>query len=157
MVLEDSVVNGLNEYELSKNQNVKIESFSRHTTEDRLGIVKSATRCKPDGIIIHTETNGITRDMNMMKSIKKIVKSIRDCSEYMQVSLSGIINREDDNYSDKISEINTRMASYSKVQGLIFININNMNGTCLNRGRLHLNKKGYSKFSLNLIESVKSI
>ena len=48
------------------------------------------------------------------------------------------------------------MASDSEGQGLIFIN-NNIDGTCLNRGRLHLNKKGYSKFSLNLIELMKSI
>ena len=85
------------------------------------------------------------------------MNSIRDCSENTQVLLSGIINREDGNYIDKISEINTKMASYREGQGRIFINNNNIDGTCLNRGRLHLNKKGYSKFSLNLIQSMKSM
>ena len=47
------------------------------------------------------------------------------------------------------------MTSYSEGQRLIFIN--NIDGTCLNRGRLHSNKKDYSKFSLNLIESIKGI
>ena len=84
------------------------------------------------------------------------MKSIGDCSENTQVLLSGIINREDGNYNDKISEKNTRMTSYSEGQRLIFIN-NNIDGTCLNRGRLHSNKKDYSKFSLNLIESIKDI
>ena len=46
--------------------------------------------------------------------------------------------------------------SQKKVQGLIFINDHNIDGTCLNRGRLHLDKIDYSKFSLNLIESMKS-
>ena len=41
------------------------------------------------------------------------MKLIRDCSENTQVLFSGIINREDRNHSDKISEINTRMASYN--------------------------------------------
>ena len=49
------------------------------------------------------------------------------------------------------------MASYSEGQRLLFIDNDNVDGTCLNRGRLHLNKTGYSKFSLNLIESMKSI
>ena len=49
------------------------------------------------------------------------------------------------------------MASYSEGQGLIFINKNNINRTCLNTGRSHLNKKGYSKFLLNLIELIKSL
>ena len=38
------------------------------------------------------------------------MKQIRDCSENMQVLLHGIINLEDGDYNDKISEINTRMA-----------------------------------------------
>ena len=92
-----------------------------------------------------------------MKNIRKIVKSIRDCSGNTQLLFSGIINREDWNYNDKISEINTRMASYSEGQKLIFINNNNINRTCLNRLTLHLNNRGYSKFSLDLIESMKSI
>ena len=85
------------------------------------------------------------------------MKSVRDCSENTQVLLSGIISREDGNYINKISELNTKMASYREGQGRIFINDNNIDGTCLNRGRLHLNKKDYSKFSLNLIQSMKSM
>ena len=51
------------------------------------------------------------------------------------------------------------MASYCEGQGLIFINNNNIDSTCFNRWTLSLllNKKGYSKFSLNLLESMKSI
>ena len=122
-----------------------------------LDIVKPAARRKPDATIIHVGTNYITRDINAMKYIRKIVKSIRDSSENTQVLLSGIINREDWNYNDKISEINTGMASYSEGQGLIFINNNNIDGTCLNSARLHLNKKSLSKLSLNSIESMKSL
>ena len=113
MILGDSMVKGLNEYGLSKKRNVKVQSFSGYTTEDMLDIAKPAARRKPDAIIIHVGTNNITRDITMMKNIKKIVKLIRDCSENTQVLFSGIINREDRNHSDKISEINTRMASYN--------------------------------------------
>ena len=43
------------------------------------------------------------------------------------------------------------MVSCSDVQEFIFMkNNNNIYGTCLDSERLHLNKKGYSKFSLNL-------
>ena len=157
MILEDSMVKGLNECGLLKNENAKVQGFSGYTAEDMLDIVKQAARRKPEATIIYAGTNNITQDINTMKNIRKIVKSIRDCSKNTQVLLSGIINREDGNSDDKISEINTRMASHSEDQGLIFTNNNNIDGTCLNRGRLHLNKKGYSKFSHNLIESMKSI
>ena len=124
MILGDSMVKGLNEYGLSRNQNVKVQSFSGYTTEAMLDIVKPAVKRKPDAIIIHAGINDITRDINTMKKIRKIVKSIRDCSENTQVLLSGIISQEDENYNDKISEINARMASYSEGQGLIFLNNN---------------------------------
>ena len=92
-----------------------------------LYIVKPAARCKPDAIKIHDGPNDITHYINTMKNIRKIVKSIRDCSENTQVLLYGIINRDDGNHNDKISEMNNRMASYSEGQGLIFINNNNNN------------------------------
>ena len=109
MILGDSMIKGSNEYGLSKNQNVKVQIFSGYTTEDMLDIAKPVARRKPDSIIIHAETNDITRDLNTMENIRKIVKSISGCSENTQVLLSGIINQKNGNYSDKISEINTRL------------------------------------------------
>ena len=81
MILGDLIVKGLNEYGLSKKQNVKVQSFSGYATEDMLDMVKPAAQHKPDGRIIHARTNDITQDINTMKNIRKIVKSIRDCSE----------------------------------------------------------------------------
>ena len=52
MILGDSVVEGLNEYGLSKKQNVKIQSFCRMHQGRMLDIVKPAARCKADAIII---------------------------------------------------------------------------------------------------------
>ena len=92
-----------------------------------------------------------------MKNVWNIANSVRDSTENKQVLLSGIIKRENRNYNDKILEINARMASYSEGHKLIFTTNNDSDGTCLNRRRLHLNKKGYSKFLLNLIELMKSI
>ena len=135
MIFGDSMVKCFNQFGSSKNENVKVQGFSEYTTEDMLDIVKPAARRKPDAITIHAGTNDITRDINTMKNIRKIVKLIRDCSENTQVLLSGIVNREGGNYNDKIS----RMGSDSEGQGLIFINNNNIDGVCLSRRRLHLN------------------
>ena len=44
------------------------------------------------------------------------MKSIRDCAENMWALWSGIINSEDGNHNDKMSEINTRQTSYSTGQ-----------------------------------------
>ena len=78
------MLKGLNEYELSKNQNVRVQRFSGYITEDMLDLAKPAVRRKLDAIIIHAETNDITRDVNTMKNIRKTVKSIRVFSENTQ-------------------------------------------------------------------------
>ena len=83
-------------------------------------------------------------------------RSIRDYSENAQVLLSGVINREDGNYNDNNHEINIRMVSCSEFQVFIFIS-NNIDDICFNRARLHLHKKGYSKFSLNFVTLMKSM
>ena len=98
MILVDLIVKGLNEYDLSKNLNIKVQSFLGYTTEDMLNIVRPAARRKPDAIIFYVRTNDNMQGINTVKNIRKIVKSIRDCSENMQVLFSGIINQEDGNY-----------------------------------------------------------
>ena len=135
-------------------QKIKVVKYKcfQDTQQKMLDIVKRATSRKPESI-----TNNITWNINTMTYIRKTVKSIGNCSKNTKVLLPGETNWEDGNYNNKISEINTRKVSYSEGQGLIFINNNNIDGKYRNRVRLHLNKKGYSKLSLNLNKSMKSI
>ena len=72
MVLCDLIVKDLNEFfSLSKNQNVKVQSFSGYTRKDMLDIVKPAAQCKLGTVIIHAGTNDITRDR---RDVRKILK-----------------------------------------------------------------------------------
>ena len=120
MILSDLIVKGLNEYGLLKNLNVKVQRFSGYTTKDLLYIVKPAAWRKPDAIIIYAGTNDIMPDINTMKNIKEIVKSIMDCSENMQVLFSGIVKGEEGNRNHKFSGIKARMTSYSEGRGRFY-------------------------------------
>ena len=53
---------------------LRYKVFSGYTTEDTLDIAKTAAERKPDATIIHAGTNDITREINTMKNIRKIVK-----------------------------------------------------------------------------------
>ena len=98
-ILGDSMVKGVNEYGLSKNQNVRVESVSGNTTEHMLDIAKPAAWRKLDATIISGRINDITREINTMKNVRKIVKSIQECSENTQVLFFGIMKREEGNYN----------------------------------------------------------
>ena len=51
MILGDLMVKGLNEYDLSKNQNVKVQCFSGYITRGMLDIAKPGGRRKLDAVI----------------------------------------------------------------------------------------------------------
>ena len=70
----DSMVNGINERGLSNHQNVKIQTFSRGTTETILDKVETLVAEKPNCIIIHAGKNDIRNGINLLNSAKKIVK-----------------------------------------------------------------------------------
>ena len=68
------------------------------------------------------EQNDLPDDMNTTKKVKKVVQSIRetDVNQKIQVAFFGIINREDNNFAEKIEKHNTKLESYCKSKGFIF-------------------------------------
>ena len=60
-------------------------------------------------LLIQTGTNDLPDDMNTIEKVKKVVQSIHeiDVNQEIQVAFSGIINREDNNFTEKIEVRNT--------------------------------------------------
>ena len=65
--------------------------------------------------------------MNTIKKVKKVVQSIREIhvNQETEVAFSCIINREDNNFAEKIKDRNTK--------DFVFINNSKLNSSSLNR------------------------
>ena len=50
-----------------------------------------------------------------------------------------------------------KLETLCKGKGMIFINISNIDSTCLNRSKLHLNKSGTSLLIKNVSNEVNSV
>ena len=108
-------------------------------------------------LIIHTGTNDLPDDMNTIKKLKKVVHSIHEIELLLLLKYySGIINREDNNFAEKIKDRNTKLESYCKSKGFVFINNSKLDSSSLNRGRLHLNRKGTGLLCKNFSNCVKA-
>ena len=85
------------------------------STEDMIDYIKPIARKKPDTILLHVETNGLTKGINTMKNIRKCVEAIRelDNSENIQIGFSSIMNRSDKDFSKEISELKVKQRIYS--------------------------------------------
>ena len=76
-----------------------------------------------------------------MKNVRKYVEAIRglDNSENIQIGFSSIMRRSDKDFSKEISEL--KLKRYCLGRGFIYIDNDDINESCLNNSKHHINKK----------------
>ena len=157
-ILGGSMIKHTTGRNVSDSMNAKVRSHPGATSEDLVDYEKPIAPKKPKMLVIHTGTNDLPDDMNTIKKVKKVVQSIReiDVNQEIQVAFSGTINREDNNFAEKIEERNTKLESYSKSKGFVFVNNSKLDSSSLNRGPLLLNRKGTGLLCKNFAKCVKA-
>ena len=156
-VTSDSMVKFLRSDEMSSvNNAVSVMKHPGSTTGDMVDYVRPVTRKKPDVIIMHVGTNDLTKGVNTMSKVRKIVSAIQevDSTRNIQLGFSSIVQRADKDYSKEIKDISTRLKSYCLGKGLIFVDNSNIDESCLNNSKLHLSKKGMQLLSQNILRSL---
>ena len=67
----------VNGREVSRNNPVKVRSHPGAATDDFIDYVRPTVRKKPNLIIIHTGTNDVQNNVNVLQKIRKVISSIR--------------------------------------------------------------------------------
>ena len=70
-------MHGINEKGLSKNHSVKESNIPGGASDvilDRLG---DFFKNKPDGVIVHADTNDITKEKNLLNNLKKVLNQVK--------------------------------------------------------------------------------
>ena len=85
----------------SVNNAVNVMKHVGSTTNDMVDYVRSVTRKKSDVIIMHVGTNDLTKGVNTMSKVRKIVRVIQevDSTRNIQLGFSSIVQRVDKDYS----------------------------------------------------------
>ena len=143
-----SMVKHLNGWEMSKkikNCKVYVRSFPGAKVQCMEDYKKPSIRDKPDHFIIHVGTN----DLNSEVSPKSIAESIVDLAmslktESNDVSVSNIILRTDNSLlNQKGCEVDSHLKVLCEERNLYLIdNTKKFRSHHLNKGKLHLNRKG---------------
>ena len=144
---------------MSRGDSVKIRPHPGASTEDLIDHIKPAIRKNPDIVVIHTGTNDLQNNCNIVKKAKKLVSPVKEVDKVnsIKVAFSSIINREDEDFKDKINDINNKLKNYCKSAGMDFIDNSNIDGSCLNRGKLHLNRKGIAALAKKFCRFVRAL
>ena len=62
-----------------------------------------------------------------------------DVSDEIEIVLSSVINRDDQDLEDEINKLNKKLENLCKGKGMRFIDESNKKSSSLNRSKLHLN------------------
>ena len=147
-------------YELSSSD--KSISIIRHpgcSSEDMVDYVKPVAGKKPDTLIIHVGMNYLAKGVNTMKKVRKCVEVIQelDNTENIQIGFPSIIQRTNEDFSNKIKETNIKLKNYCLGKGFLFVDNDNINESCLNNSKLHFNKKSTEQLAKNILSSLDNI
>ena len=88
---------------------------------------------------------------------KKVIFTSKEwgINDNIEITLSRIVHQSDHDFNDEINETNKwRLQNLCKRKGMIFINNNSIDSTCLNRSKLHLNKSRTSLLIKNFSKAV---
>ena len=110
---------------LKSDNKVNVKFYPSATTEDITDHLRPAMRKKPGAIIMHTGTNDLTNDANLIKHVRCITQIIEEMKGGgdIQVGFSGIIDRRDLDLGEKIKDINERLKRFCNSKGFLFIEI----------------------------------
>ena len=154
VVIEDSVIKNVDGRDLSRVNSVKIRPHLGASTEDPIDHIKPAIRKNHDIAVIGT--SDLQNNCNIVKKAKKLVSVVKevDKDNSRKIAFSSIINREDEDFKDNINDVSNKLKKASAIQQvwiLLAIQI------LMDRGKLHLNRKGTAALAKIFCRFVRSL
>ena len=95
IIVGDSLLNGINENDLSKNHSVKVNNILGGTSDAILGKLDDLLKSKPDGLIVHAGMKVITKGRNILNNANKILKQLKKLSPNTKLAFLSIVIRKD--------------------------------------------------------------
>ena len=157
-VVGDSILNGIEEKGLSKKHRVRVRPHSGANSEDLTDHIKPIIRRKPDALIIHIGTNDLTSNIDTVKQLKSIVKSIRDGTPHTKIAVSLLTPSNDiQEGKKKVDQLNRKLKAVCVEEKVKTLDNSNIDDSCLGMRKLHLNKKGKAMLAMNLIKATEEV
>ena len=142
---------------IEKDHNVYVRGFLGVKVKGMKDYVKPCICEKnTDYVILHVGTNELSHESppeRVAKSIFDVAKNTQSHSRI--VSISGIVPRNA-NFNIKVMEINKELSKMCDKEKLLFLSHSNINRkTHLSKRKLHLNRNGYEKLGMNLVNFIR--
>ena len=96
-IIGNSMLKHVNGPGISKNDEVQVKTHSGATTDDIIDYTKPTICLIRDIVIAHSGTNDLTKDVNTMNRVRKVVAAVKEIDTHGKIKLgfSGIVARGD--------------------------------------------------------------
>ena len=136
------MLNYMNEKWVSKSHNVKVKNYPGAVSEDILYKIDDSLKVKADCLLVHVETNGLTNNMNLLNSFKKMIKKLKNSSPNTNLVFSSVILRKDKkDILKKVGETKQWLKNYCKQKNIDFVDNSNIIEEHVGSKKLHLYKR----------------
>ena len=154
VIIEDSILNGLIEENLSKQHNVRIRKFSGAAVDDLNYHVHPILPIKPKDIIIHIGTNDATHSTSreILDKLLKLKTFIKETLAETEVTFSTPTIRSD---NGKAALTVRNLCGHLLDLNMDILDNRNITSKHLGRKGLHLNKAGSTRLAKNIIHKLR--
>ena len=151
-IIGDSMLNNINSCGLSKSNKVSVSNFPGATSEDILDEIEDTLKTHPDTLIVHTGTNDLTKNINTLRSVKKLCEKAKRISPDTKIAFLNTIYRKDRRNTDKQRvDIDARLKNLFYQKNIPLIDNGNIKEEHVGVKTLHLNRRDNSLFAKNLL------
>ena len=159
VIIGDSIIKGLRRDLLSRaaKRRVTVRSFPGATVGDMKHYLQPSLQLKPSEIVLHVGTNDL-RDRSSRDVAEQIVdlgNLVSSSSPDTKVTISALTQRYDEEcLGKKVTDCNKVIKSFCNQNGWGFVKHPNIDESCVNNQKLHLNKKGIAILASNLVNHI---
>jgi len=159
LLIGDSIIKDIKPSKMSKNEVIK-KTFPGKNIEHITENIESDladTLSETNKVIIHVGTNNLQSDSDEDIKCKynNLISKIKEINSSCRIYVSSLTKRTDNSdYTERINDVNEILQDVCTTQKSTFINNNNIDDTCLNGSKLHLNHKGSAYLAMNFIKAI---
>ena len=121
-IIGDSMVKHITGPGISNNDQVQEKTYPGATTDDIIDYIKSTIGQKLGIVIVHSGTNDLTKDVNTMNMVRKVVAAVKEIDTEGKIKLGfcGIIAIGNINKEENILTTRNRLEKYCKGNKFFF-------------------------------------
>ena len=156
-MFSDSMVKHLTGSGISKKNHAKIKTNPILVQQLKILLIISSQVFRRNWIflLVHSGTNDLKNEIKTLTKVRKVVATVEEMDKERKFKLgfSSIIGRGKVNKKDEIVAVNDRLQKCCLSNGLNNIDNTNIDASCLNRGKLYLNRQDTSILADNFGKS----